>query len=120
MQLGKGIPGGCAGDLGCGCCAEQERKEEEAPDLWASAVSGCNGDAGDVHSTGRAGGREGRGSLRAGPEKEVGRGEEGEAGRVKEKRSWAWLRKWAEAGWAGLRVLSLFPIPFLFPILFYS
>ena len=58
--------------------------------------------------------------LRAGPEKEVGRGEEGEAGRVKEKRSWAWLRKWAEAGWVGLRVLSLFPIPFLFPILFYS
>jgi len=40
VQLGKGIPGGCAGDLGCACCAEQERKEEEAPDLWASAVSG--------------------------------------------------------------------------------
>ena len=40
VQLRKGIPGGCAGDLGCGCCAEQERKEEEAPDLWASTVSG--------------------------------------------------------------------------------
>ena len=46
--MGKGIPGGCAGDLGCGCCAEQERKEEEAPDLWVSTVSGCSGDAGDA------------------------------------------------------------------------
>ena len=79
------------------------------------------GPAWERGSAGRWAVRGGKGEpLRAGPEKEVGRGEEGEAGRVKEKRSWAWLRKWAEAGWAGLRVLSLFPIPFLFPILFYS
>ena len=36
-QLRKWIPGSCAGDLECGRCAEQKRKEEEDPDLWANA-----------------------------------------------------------------------------------
>ena len=77
MQLGKGIPGGCAGDLGCGCCAEQERKEEEAPDLWASAVSGT----GETRA------------LACGTGRQVGlrRGEAGEAGGLRGRAAACWV-----------------------------
>ena len=56
--------------------------------------------------------------LRCGPKGKGGVGREGVG--ASGLGCWAWLRKWAEVGWAGLRVLSLFAIPFLFPILFYS
>ena len=75
--MGKGIPGGCAGDLGCGCCAEQERKEEEAPDLWASAVSGT----GETRA------------LACGTGRQVGlrRGEAGEAGGLRGRAAACWV-----------------------------
>ena len=63
----------------------------------------------------------GRGPLRAGPEKEVGRGGEREAGRGEEKRSWAagWFVElgWADFGSLGWFDSSLFLL--LFPFLFY-
>ena len=98
MQLGKGIPGGCAGDLGCGCCTEQERKEEEAPDLWASTVSGT----GETRA------------LACGTGWQVGlrRGEAGEAGGLRGRAAACWVdeegsgrREWAAElvmGWAEL------------------